>query len=79
LLETFVSLLAGLALFPIVCAAGLNPSEGPRLMFVTLPYAFCNVAFGQLMGIVIFVLVAVAAWSSAISFLEPMVAYLVER
>jgi len=79
LLDTFVSLLAGLALFPIVFAAGLNPSEGPGLMFVTLPYAFGNVAFGTVMGVVFFILVAVAAWSSAISLLEPMVAYLVER
>jgi neurotransmitter:Na+ symporter, NSS family len=79
LLDTFVSLVAGLALFPIVFAAGLNPSEGPGLMFVSLPFAFGNVAFGQLMGVVFFVLVAVAAWSSAISLLEPMVAYLVER
>lgn len=79
LIDTFVSLLAGLALFPIVFAAGLNPGEGPGLMFVTLPVAFGNVAFGQLMGVVFFVLVAVAAWSSAISLLEPMVAYLVER
>jgi neurotransmitter:Na+ symporter, NSS family len=79
LLDTFVSLLAGLALFPIVFAAGLNPSEGPGLMFVTLPFAFGNVAFGQLMGVIFFVLVAVAAWSSAISLLEPMVAYLIER
>jgi NSS family neurotransmitter:Na+ symporter len=62
-----------------VFAAGLNPSEGPGLMFVSLPFAFGNVAFGQLMGVVFFVLVAVAAWSSAISLLEPMVAYLVER
>ncbi|WP_137820312.1 sodium-dependent transporter [Pseudomonas sp. 2FG] len=79
LLDTFVSLLAGVALFPIVFAAGLNPGEGPGLMFVTLPLAFGNVVFGQLMGVVFFVLVAVAAWSSAISLLEPMVAYLVER
>ncbi|MFD2882718.1 sodium-dependent transporter [Pseudomonas lini] len=79
LLDTFVSLVAGLALFPIVFAAGLNPSEGPGLMFVSLPFAFGNVAFGQLMGVVFFVLVAIAAWSSAISLLEPMVAYLVER
>lgn len=85
LLDTFVSLLAGLALFLIVFAAGLNPSEGPGLMFVTLPYAFGNVAFGQLMGIVFFVLVAVAArvrrfrylsrwspiWSSAPVFVAP--------
>ena len=79
LIDTFVSLLAGLALFPIVFASGLNPGEGPGLMFVTLPFAFGNVAFGQLMGVVFFILVAVAAWSSAISLLEPMVAYLVER
>lgn len=79
MLDTVVSLLAGLALFPIVFAAGLDPAEGPGLMFVALPFAFGNVAFGQLMGVVFFVLVAVAAWSSAISLLEPMVAYLVER
>lgn len=79
LLDTFVSLLAGVALFPIVFAAGLNPGEGPGLMFVTLPYAFGSVPFGQLMGVVFFILVGVAAWSSAISLLEPMVAYMVER
>lgn len=79
MLDTIVSLLAGLALFPIVFAAGLDPAEGPGLMFVALPFAFGNVAFGQLMGVVFFVLVAGAAWSSAISLLEPMVAYLVER
>jgi NSS family neurotransmitter:Na+ symporter len=48
-------------------------------MFVNLPFAFGNVVFGQLMGVVFFVLVAIAAWSSAISKLEPMVACLVER
>lgn len=79
LLDTFVSLLAGVALFPIVFAAGLNPGEGPGLMFVTLPFAFGSVPFGQLMGVVFFILVGVAAWSSAISLLEPMVAYMVER
>lgn len=61
LIDTFVSLLAGLALFPIVFASGLNPSEGPGLMFVTLPFAFGNVAFGQLMGVVFLVLVAASS------------------
>nr|BFE91565.1 hypothetical protein GCM10020185_21010 [Pseudomonas brassicacearum subsp. brassicacearum] len=54
LLDTFVSLLAGVALFPIVFAAGLNPSEGPGLMFVSLPFAFGSMAFGQVMGVVFF-------------------------
>ncbi|TWI52445.1 NSS family neurotransmitter:Na+ symporter [Pseudomonas duriflava] len=79
LLDTFVSLLAGLALFPIVFAAGLNPGEGPGLMFVTLPLAFGSVTLGQVVGLVFFFLVGIAAWTSAISMLEPMVAYLVER
>ncbi|MBS7690497.1 sodium-dependent transporter [Pseudomonas lalucatii] len=79
LLDTLVALTAGLALFPIVFAAGLEPGAGPGLMFVTLPIAFGNIAFGQLMGLVFFVLVAVAAWSSSISMLEPAVAYFVER
>jgi NSS family neurotransmitter:Na+ symporter len=79
LLDTLVALTAGLALFPIVFAAGLEPGGGPGLMFVTLPIAFGSIAFGQLMGLVFFVLVAVAAWSSSISMLEPAVAYFVER
>ncbi|WP_369959995.1 sodium-dependent transporter [Pseudomonas benzenivorans] len=79
LLDTLVALTAGLALFPIVFAAGLEPGAGPGLMFVTLPIAFGNIAFGQVMGLVFFILVAVAAWSSSISMLEPAVAYFVER
>jgi neurotransmitter:Na+ symporter, NSS family len=79
LLDTAVALTAGLALFPIVFAAGLEPSAGPGLMFVTLPIAFGNIMLGQVFGLLFFVLVAVAAWSSAISMLEPAVAYWVER
>jgi NSS family neurotransmitter:Na+ symporter len=79
LLDTLVALTAGLALFPIVFAAGLEPGGGPGLMFVTLPIAFGTIAFGQIVGLVFFVLVAIAAWSSSISMLEPAVAYFVER
>lgn len=79
ILDTLVALTAGLALFPIVFAGGLEPSAGPGLMFVTLPVAFGNIAFGQVMGTLFFVLVLIAAWTSSISMLEPAVAYLVER
>lgn len=79
LTDTAVALMAGMALFPIVFAAGLNPGEGPGLMFVTLPIAFGTISFGQVMGFMFFILVAIAAWSSAISMLEPAVAYLVEK
>ena len=79
LLDTLVALLAGLAIFPVVFAhPGLEPSAGPGLMFVSLPVAFGNMAGGLFFGVVFFVLVSVAAWSSAISLIEPGVAWLVE-
>jgi len=78
-LDTLVALVAGLAIFPIVFSNGLAPGSGPGLMFITLPHAFGNMGFGQLFGVLFFVLVAFAAWSSAISLIEPAVAWVVER
>lgn len=78
-MDTLVAVLAGLAIFPIVFANGLAPSEGPGLIFVTLPVAFGQMPFGALFGAAFFLLLAFAAWTSAISLLEPMVAYLVEN
>lgn len=78
-LDTLVALVAGLAIFPIIFSNGMDPAAGPGLMFISLPVAFGQMAFGQLFGILFFVLVGVAAWTSAISLLEPTVAFLVER
>ncbi|MBK5931695.1 sodium-dependent transporter [Halochromatium salexigens] len=78
-MDTLVAVLAGLAIFPIVFANGLAPSKGPGLIFVTLPVAFGQMPFGALFGAAFFLLLAFAAWTSAISLLEPMVAYLVEN
>src|SRR5690606_18269684 len=50
LLDTLVAVLAGLAIFPLVFAQRLEPSVGPGLMFVTLPYIFGNVQSGDLVG-----------------------------
>jgi NSS family neurotransmitter:Na+ symporter len=77
LLDTVVSIAAGMAIFPIVFAhPTLQPGEGPGLMFVTLPTAFGSIAGGHLAGIAFFLLVTVAALSSAISLLEPSIAWL---
>ena len=79
-LDTVVALVAGLAIFPIVFAtAGLEPGEGPGLLFVTLPIAFGNLPLGAVIGTVFFVLVSFAAVTSAISLTEPALAFLVER
>ena len=77
--DTVVALMAGLAIFPIVFAnAGMEAAAGPSLMFVSLPVVFGNMTGGLFFGTLFFVLVGVAAWSSAIALLEPGVAYLME-
>ncbi len=77
--DTVAALLAGFAIFPIVFASGLDPAEGPGLIFVTLPVAFGNMAGGHVIGTMFFVLLLFAAYTSAIGMLEPVVAWLEER
>ena len=78
-LDTVVALIAGLVIFPIVFANGMDPGAGPGLMFVTLPVAFGQMPSGQIFGFIFFLLVGIAAWTSAISLVEPATAWLVER
>ena len=74
-----VDLLAGLAIFPIVFAYGLEPAAGPGLLFETLPVAFGQLPGGTFFGTLFFVLVLFAALSTSISMLESVVSRLVER
>jgi NSS family neurotransmitter:Na+ symporter len=76
--DTGIALLAGLVIFPLVFANGLNPGEGPGLVFVTLPLAFGQMTGGAIFGTVFFVLLVFAAWTSSIGLMEPAVAWLVE-
>lgn len=78
LADTTAALLAGLAIFPIVFANGLEPAGGPGLVFQTLPIAFGAMPGGRMFATMFFALVVFAAWTSAISIIEPAVAYLVE-
>ncbi len=78
-LDTSVSILAALTIFPIVFAAGLRPGEGPGLAFVTLPLAFGSMPGGALFGVLFFLLLVLAALTSAISVLEPAVCLAQER
>jgi len=77
--DTVISLLAGLAVFPIVFAHGLDPASGPGLVFVTLPLAFAGMPFGTTAAIAFFLLLCVAALASAISLLELVVSLLMRR
>jgi len=77
--DSAVAIISGLIIFSIVFATpGIEASAGPGLMFISLPVAFGSMPGGLLIGAVFFVLVSIAAWSSAISLLEPCVAWLME-
>ncbi len=77
--DTLVALLAGLAIFPIVFASGLSPAQGPGLVFVTMPVAFGGMAIGHVVGAIFFLLLFVAAFTSTIAMLEPIISYMEER
>ncbi len=77
--DTLIALMAGLAIFSIVFAQGLAPAAGPGLILQTLPLAFSQMPGGQIIGPLFFLLVIFAAWTSAISLVEPSTAYVCER
>ena len=77
--DTLIAILAGLAIFPLVFANGLTPADGPGLVFNTLPLAFGQMAGGMFFATIFFVLLAFAAWTSAIGLMEPAVAWIVEK
>jgi NSS family neurotransmitter:Na+ symporter len=78
-LDTLIAILAGLAIFPIIFAYGLEPGAGPGLVFVSLLSAFVDMPLGNIVGPAFFALLSIAALSSAISLLEPSVAYFEEE
>ena len=82
--DTGVALLAGLAIFPLAFGLGFDPKEdafgGSALVFETMPEAFAQLGvIGQVVGPLFFFLLAVAAFSSMISILEPSVAFLTQK
>lgn len=79
LMDTGVALMSGMIIFPLVFANGLESSAGPGLMFITLPLAFGQMTGGEIFGAVFFLLVVFAAITSAISLVEPAVAWVVEK
>lgn len=79
ILDTAVAVLAGIAIFPAVFAFGLEPGQGPGLIFGTLPKVFSSIKGGFVFAILFFVLVFLAAVTSAIALLEVVVSYVLER
>ncbi|HPH55518.1 MAG TPA: sodium-dependent transporter, partial [Smithella sp.] len=78
-LDTMVALMAGFAIFPAVFALGFQPGAGPGLVFITLPAVFAQMPLGLFFGVLFFVLLAIAALTSAISLLEVVTAWLIDE
>ena len=79
ILSCLVCVLAGLMIFPALTAAGLEPNAGPGLTFMTMPVYFANLPGGNILAVTFFVLLLMAALTSAISLLEHIVAYVQMR
>ena len=74
-MDTVFAVIAGIMIFPAVFSFGLEVNEGPQLVFITLPSIFASMPLGNVVGIIFFVLLTMAALSSAISLLELPVAF----
>ena len=79
ILTLLVSVLAGLVIFPAVFSAGLQPTEGPALVFVTLPEIFKGMPLASVWAAIFFLLVILASLTSTISFHEVLTAYFAEE
>lgn len=79
LFDTLIALLMGMVIFPAVFAMGLEPAEGPSLVFSVLPAVFSQMPWGGAASVVFFILLSIAAVTSGISLLEVVVAYFVDE
>ena len=74
-----VSLLATMMIFPLVFGYGMNPAQGPALVFDVLPRVFTEMPAGRLIGTLFFSLLVLAALTPSMACLEPPVAWLVRQ
>lgn len=79
LADTGIAILAGLVIFPIVFQFDVPTDQGPGLVFVSLPLAFGQMTGGVYVAIMFFILLTFAAWTSAISLMEPAVTFFIEQ
>lgn len=74
-LDTAISLIAGLIIFPACFAFSVDPGEGPGLVFVTLPNIFNSMGGGRIWGSLFFIFMTFAAYSTVIAVFENLIAF----
>jgi len=79
-LDTAIALIAGLMLFTFLYQYGSGPDKGPGLVFISLPAAFYEMGgLGNFFAVIFFIALAFAGLTSAVSLVEPMVQYMIDR
>lgn len=78
-LDTCMAILAGIAIFPAVFSFGLEPGQGPTLIFGTLPKVFSSLGGGTFFAVLFFMLIFFAALTSAIALLEVVVSFTMDN
>lgn len=78
LADLTVSLLAGIAIFPVVFNYGFEPAAGPGLLFMTIPAVFSSMPLGQPFMVIFFVLTGIATIGAMLSIIEVPVAFMAE-
>ena len=78
-LDTLIALIACMVLFPITFSYGMEPANGPGLVFVSIPIALSQMPAGSFFAFVFFALLVFAALTSAISLLEVVTSYLIDE
>ena len=73
-LDTFVAIVSGLIIFPACFSYGIVTTEGPALIFVTLPEVFMNMPMGRLWGALFFLFMTFASFSTVIAVFENIIA-----
>jgi len=79
-LDTAIAIVAGLMLFTFLYEYGSTPSKGPGLVFISLPSVFYEMGvLGNIFSVLFFIALAFAGLTSAVSLVEPMVQYFIDR
>lgn len=75
ILDSLVAFMAGLIIFPACFAYGIEPGQGPSLLFITLPNVFNNMAGGRFWGSLFFLFMSFAAFSTVIAVFQNIVSF----
>lgn len=79
LFDVVIAVAAGVAIFPLLFANNLMPAQGFGLLFISVPYAFGNMPFGDLYGALFFFAVFVVTLGTAVALIEPIVSVLEQQ